>query len=103
MAALSPDDQSNLLNEIAKIGEYESDKESDVVGEIENLLDETQKPDPQSCLLAPPPPPSPPTERRATSPRRFDARLAGSARPGLMLYVYLADCSLVCLGFEFGH
>ena len=65
MAALSPDDQSNLLNEIAKIGEYESDKESDVVGEIENLLDETQKPDPQSCLLAPPPPndvPHPPDD-----------------------------------------
>lgn len=60
MAALSPDDESNLLNEIAKIEEYESDKETDVVGEIENLLDETQKHDPQSFLLAPPPPPSPP-------------------------------------------
>jgi len=68
MAALSPDDESNLLSEIAKIEEYDSEKEPDVVGEIENLLDETQKPDPQSCLLAPPPPPSPPLSDVPTPP-----------------------------------
>lgn len=57
MAALSPDDESNLLNEIAKIEEYESEKESDVVGEIENLLDESERPVPQPVQEDPPPPP----------------------------------------------